>query len=152
MFDFGAAALFLLTMMTVVPDEGAAAAEEMQLAQVIIREQIIIRVRSGERPMPQQQAAATEWRERKGPKCVAASTIAGATGLSRTSVDLVLRDQSRIRARLNSNCPALDYYYGFYVDPTPDGQICADRDIIRSRVGGQCGIETFRALQPVARP
>jgi hypothetical protein len=66
--------------------------------------------------------------------------------LSQNSVDLIFRDRSRIRARLERSCPALDYYHGFYLSPTKDGQICADRDTIRSRMGGQCGIDKFRSL------
>ena len=75
----------------------------------------------------------------------------GATLLGQDSVDLILRDSSRIRAHLERRCPALDYYYGFYVSATPDGMICADRDSIRSRVGGECQIDQFRSLRPTAR-
>ena len=52
-----------------------------------------------------------------------------------------------IRARLASSCPALDYYYGFYITPNADGQVCADRDVIRSRMGGACQIDKFRLLK-----
>ena len=71
--------------------------------------------------------------------------------LGQSSVDLLLRDNSRVRAKLENACPALDYYYGFYISPNPDGQICADRDVIRSRMGGQCEIEAFRRLRPAPR-
>ncbi|HEY6917459.1 MAG TPA: hypothetical protein VI381_07445 [Allosphingosinicella sp.] len=116
-----------------------------ELAQVIIREQTIIRVPVRIRratPAP----ADFVWSEGKGPKCVATGEIVGAAFLGQNSVDLILRDNSRIRARLENKCPALDYYYGFYLTRSKDGKICADRDIIRSRVGGQCGIEAFRTL------
>ena len=56
-----------------------------------------------------------------------------------------------MRARLQDECPALDYYRGFYVRPQPDGRICADRDAIRTRSGGDCGIDRFRRLVP-AKP
>lgn len=120
----------------------------LQFAQVVIREQIVVRVpmRLREAPPP----APIRWREGRGPKCVAARDIAGATLLSEDSVDLILRDKRRIRARLSSRCPALAYYRGFYVRPTEDGMICAERDIIRSRMGGQCEIERFRSLKAVA--
>ena len=124
-------------------------AQPMQFAQLIIREQIIIKV-----PMRSRESApapAMRWREGRGPKCVAARDIAGATLLSENSVDLILRDRRRIRALLSSRCPALDYYYGFYIRPNQDGMICAERDIIRSRMGGQCGIDRFRSLEAVAR-
>ena len=111
---------------------------------VIIREQIVVRLHS--RPGP----PAIQWKEGKGPKCVPARSIAGAALVSRNSVDLVLRDRRRVRARLESSCPALDYYYGFYITPNKDGMICADRDFIRSRVGGHCEIDAFRSLEATA--
>ena len=113
---------------------------------MVVREQIMVRVQT-RRPA----AAPVQWKEGKGPKCVPARAILGASLLGEDSVDLVMRDKSRVRARLDSSCPALDYYYGFYIRPNRDGMICADRDAIRSRVGGQCGIERFRSLQAVAR-
>lgn len=71
--------------------------------------------------------------------------------MSQNSVDLILRDNSRVRARLDRRCPALDYYRGFYIDTTADGRICADRDTIRSRAGGECRIDQFRRLSPERR-
>jgi hypothetical protein len=98
------------------------------------------------RQVPERPQQVIEWKESRGPKCLPMQSIAGATLIGQNSVDLVLKDRSRVRARLEKSCPALDYYYGFYIRPNADGQICADRDIIRSRVGGQCEIEKFRAL------
>ena len=121
--------------------------EPLQFAQVIIREQIIVRVPMRLREAP--PAVPIRWRESRGPACVAASDIAGATLLGDHSVDLILRDKRRLRARLSSRCPALAYYRGFYVRPTEDGMICAERDSIRSRMGGQCEIERFRSLKAV---
>ena len=65
----------------------------------------------------------------------------------RSSVDFVMRDRSRLRARLDSNCLALDFYDGFYVQPQ-DHRLCMRRDVIRSRIGGECRIERFRLLVP----
>src|SRR3546814_20543752 len=96
-------------------------------------------------------AAKVEWNEGRGPDCVEAKSIAGAALLGQNSVDLLLRDSSRIRAKLENSCPALDYYYGFYISPNADGRICADRDVIRSRMGGQCEIDSFRRLRPAPR-
>ena len=124
-------------------------AERTQLAQVTIRQHIILRMP----PVQRAPAAATPvvWEESRGPRCIRMNMVAGAALVGRNSVDLVLRDNSRIRAQLESSCPALDYYYGFYVNGTQDGQICADRDSIRSRMGGQCEIERFRTLRAVPR-
>jgi hypothetical protein len=140
---WGAAALLLLAAAAPGSD---ASAQPDQFAQLIVREQIMVRVQTRA-----PAAAALKWKEGKGPKCLPARAILGASLLGEDSVDLVMRDRSRVRAKLDSSCPALDYYYGFYIRPNADGMICADRDAIRSRVGGQCGIDRFKSLQAVAR-
>jgi hypothetical protein len=125
---------------------------------VTFQEQIIIvRTPAAGRPATAPNAAASEvasanaarirWEEHRGPRCVAWAQIAGAGLLSQDSVDLVFRDATRIRARLERRCPALDYYSGFYMNATPDGLICADRDSIRARTGGECRIDRFRSLR-----
>lgn len=121
------------------------------VTQVIIREQILVRVPLRLRQLRPSAQPLIEWKEKRGPKCVPIQSILGATQLGQRSVDLLLRDQSRMRAKLENDCPALDFYYGFYVSRSSDGQICADRDFIRSRVGRQCEIEKFRTLQPAVR-
>lgn len=148
MIDWSAAALLLMVM---GDGNGALGAHEpIQFAQLSIRRQIIIRV-----PVRQRKAAPkapkVEWEESGGPDCVEASSIAGAALLGHNSVDLLLRDSRRLRAKLENSCPALDYYYGFYISPNEDGRICADRDVIRSRIGGQCEIESFKRLRPASR-
>jgi hypothetical protein len=142
------AASFLLAMLSDAPVEANPAAP-IQFAQVMIREQILVRVPA--RPVPRPLQPPVEWKEGKGPKCVATTSIAGAGLVGQNSVDLILRDRSRVRAKLEKSCPALDYYYGFYIRPSADGQICQDRDVIRSRMGGQCEIEKFRTLTAKAK-
>ena len=112
--------------------------------QGVVREQVIIRFR-------QSTPTRIDWKEGKGPKCISTRGILAATLVGKDSVDLILRSRQRVRAKLESSCPALDYYYGFYIRPNPDGLICEDRDIIRSRMGGACEIDRFRSLEPVAR-
>jgi hypothetical protein len=137
-----AAAILLLTAGGTEPPRHPAA---IQYSQVIVREQIVVRVparlRDGGDP------PGIRWKEKKGPKCVPMRQVIAAGPISPGSVDLILRDRSRLRAKFDSSCPALDYYYGFYVTPNPDGLICADRDVIRSRMGGECGIDKFKTLQ-----
>ncbi|HZG08334.1 MAG TPA: hypothetical protein VEZ70_05065 [Allosphingosinicella sp.] len=143
---WGAGALLLL-MGAAPPPPPLPEAEPELYAQLIVREQIMVRVQGRQAPAP----LPGRWKEGKGPKCVAAQSILGASLSAQESVDLILKDKSRVRAKLDSSCPALDYYHGFYIRPHADGMICADRDQIRSRVGGQCGIDRFRSLQAVAR-
>lgn len=139
------AAIWLAGLMAPEPP-----ARPLQYAQVSVRQQIIIRVPA--RPgVPRAPGRPVEWKESKGPRCVATKSIAGATLLGRNSVDLIMSDNSRLRARLENSCPALDFYLGFYISPNQDGMICAGRDMIRSRVGGTCEIERFQALRAVPR-
>jgi hypothetical protein len=121
---------------------------ELELAQVTIRQQVIIRVPRGGQRRVEATASPVKWREGAGPRCIHVRQIAGAMPAS-ASVDFLLRDNKRVRARLGQRCAGLDYYSGMYLAAHPDGQICADRDVVRSRMGGQCGISEFRSLQPV---
>lgn len=124
-----------------------------EVARLTITQSIIIRVparrthRAAERrpappPMPR-------FKEKHGPKCIAAAAIGGAAIASADSVDFILRGGQRIRAKLEDACPALDYYAGFYVKPPADGKICQDRDSIHTRSGGDCQIDKFRSLTPI---
>ena len=134
------------------PDSAAPALVE--LAQITIRERVIIRVQTlapspaapVRRKAPAPPPKPIKWKERKADRCVAVNTLATASATRGDSVDLVLRNGTRLRAKLESRCPALDFYSGFYIKPNPDGKICADRDMIFSRSGGQCEITAFRTL------
>jgi hypothetical protein len=137
----GAGALLLLAA---AAPAAAPPARPAQYGQTMVREQVIVRFRHT-------PPTRIEWKEGKGPKCVPARAIAGATLVGKSSVDLILRNRQRVRAKLESSCPALDYYYGFYITPNADGMVCEDRDNIRSRVGGACEIDRFRGLEPVVR-
>lgn len=141
-----AAVLMLLAFGAAAPEPRDSGAESRSVA---VRQQIVIRVSRGVRPAPPAGASLIRWKELRGPRCVPAGAIAGATMLGPNSVDLVLRDNRRVRAVLERRCPALDYYYGFYVDATEDGQVCAERDFVRSRIGGECQIDEFRSLRAV---
>ncbi|WP_240653225.1 hypothetical protein [Sphingomonas crocodyli] len=114
---------------------------QQEFAQVTIQQTLIIKRRAtAQKPL--------KWKEKKGPKCVALSQIAGAAVVTDDAIDLVTKSGDRLRARFSSNCPALDYYSGFYMKPTHDGRICSDRDVIRTRSGAQCEIDRFRKLVP----
>ena len=146
MIRTGAAALLLLLVGS-AQDTPVARAQQGSLT--VRHRQIIIRVPSGPpRAIAPAGASLIKWRESRGPNCIAATRLIGATLLSQNSVDLILRDNSRVRARLQRTCPSLDYYRGFYINATDDGRICADRDAIRSRAGGECEIEEFSLLSP----
>ena len=119
--------------------------ERHRVRRMVINEELVISIPIRPRPSPK-----LEWIERKGPKCIAAERIAGATLSGPSSIDFVLRDRSRVRAQFDDECPALDFYRGFYLQPD-DQRICAKRETIQSRVGASCRIERFRRLVPQIR-
>ncbi|MBV9747282.1 MAG: hypothetical protein JO157_00560 [Acetobacteraceae bacterium] len=123
----------------------------VEVTQFSYHERVIIRVPRMSQPAPLAGAVAVpvqpvKWREKKGPKCIAADSMAGAMITTARQVDLVLRGGKRVRARLDSDCKPLDFYSGFYLRPASDGKICADRDSIRVRSGASCDIDEFRTL------
>lgn len=119
----------------------AADSRTQSVAQLTVEQTLIVRV-------PRRAPKPLKWKMKKGPKCVPMASIAGAAVVADDAIDLALKGGQRLRAQFSSRCPALDYYSGFYILPTEDGRICADRDIIRTRSGGQCEIERFRKLIP----
>ena len=140
-------AALLLMAWAGAPEEQAAPGP-VRYAQLTVRQQIIVRVPA--RPHGSAALASPlQWKEGKGIKCIPASSVAGASTPRRDSVDLLLRDRTRVRAKLENRCPALDYYNGFYITPNAKGMICADKQSIRSRVGGECQIDAFKILKPV---
>jgi hypothetical protein len=142
----GISAVIFINFLTLLPALASAVTADTPPQQVVrsvtIRDEIIMRIPIRPHPGPQ-----IEWHEKRGPRCVAAAAIAGAMLSGRNSVDFVLRDRTRLRARLDSDCPALDFYDGFYVQPE-DHRLCMRRDVISSRMGGSCRIERFRLLVP----
>lgn len=123
---------------------GAPGITRVEWAQLTIRRRVIIRVPAG----PPPKATRIRWVEKKGPKCIPLTGLAAAAITRPDAVDLVLRGGTRLRAQLADECPAIDYYSGFYLLPSADGMVCADRDAIHSRAGGRCQIERFRTLVP----
>jgi hypothetical protein len=150
MIKMAGAALVML-IATGKGDEQARPPAPPSVQGMIFHQQVIIRVTPVPRPGGNrvvQSAQNIDWRESGGPRCVPVRAILGAAQITQDSIDLVLRDATRIRARLERHCPAMDYYFGVYVRPNPDGMLCADRDAFRARSGGTCEIERFRLLRP----
>jgi hypothetical protein len=133
----------LLLFAAVVMTESPSGAEPARFAQLVVRERIIVRVPA--RPVAITPAR-LKWKEKRGPRCVAMASVGGAAVVERKSVDLMLKGGQRVRAQFESSCPALDYYSGFYIMPSADGRICADRDSIHTRAGGECQVTRFRKL------
>ena len=113
------------------------------VTRVVIEDEVILRVPVLPHPLLQQ----FQWEERKGPKCIPAAAVQRAMLSGAQQVDFMLAGRTRIRAVLDEDCPALDFYGGFYLQP-PDQRLCAGRDAIHSRMGGSCAIERFKQLVP----
>jgi len=141
------AGITALLLFAFAADDEQQAAPRGGPGTITVHQQIIIRVAPAGAPTGAAGLSPmVRWEEHRGPRCIDPRRILGAAHLSQDSVDLIFRDNTRVRARLEGRCPALDFYRGFYVPMSADGQICADRDSIRSRTGGECQIERFRTL------
>jgi len=112
-----------------------------EVRTLVVEREVIMRVPV--RPMPDR----VDWEEKKGPKCIPSGSIRAAMVSNREHVDFLLFDRTRLRARLSDDCPALDFYKNFYLQPDDD-YVCAKRETIRSRAGGSCRIEKFKLLVP----
>lgn len=137
--------MFVLLRLTGVAGGEAAPSPEpsTELAQIIVRERLIVRVPATTRVPP-----VVRWKQKRGPRCIAADNFAGAAVMAPDSIDLLARGGQRVRAELEDACPALDFYSGFYLTPSPDRKLCANRDAIHARSGGECQIKRFRLLVP----
>lgn len=142
--------VFLPLLLALAPagavDESRAG--NVQTAQFTVHQRIIIRIPRLFGRAPVSPVDPGRWTEKKGPQCVAMSALDGAVVTGPQSIDLMVEGGDRLRAKLDDDCPPLDFYSGFYLKATPDGMVCADRDAIRSRSGAACSIESFKLLVP----
>ncbi|KQT34645.1 hypothetical protein ASG29_00260 [Sphingomonas sp. Leaf412] len=131
----------------------------VETAQMLYHERIVIRIprvrpvppaamsSAGARTLSAPPSAATPvWIEKRAADCVPVTALTGASIDRSGDVDLVVADGRRLRAKLDDDCPTLDFYSGFYLKRTADGRICARRDSLRSRSGARCAITGFRTL------
>ena len=117
--------------------------QAVRVSQFTIRDEIVMKV-----PVIRQRVAwPVGWVEKKGPKCIRSEWVVAAALAGENSIDFLLRDRRRVRAKMDSACPTLDFYGDLYLNPD-DGQICARREEIRNRMGGTCRIERFRLMVP----
>jgi hypothetical protein len=113
------------------------------VSRVAVRDEIVMRV-----PVVRPNIAwPVRWVEKKGPKCIRSTSVVAAALADENSIDFLMRDRRRIRAKMDSDCPALDFYGGFYLQPEDD-RICARREEIRNRMGASCRIDRFRIMVP----
>lgn len=122
--------------------------------QVSIEQHVIIRIMPGgaaimrDMPPPVPEPMPPRFRARRMPPCVPVQAIAGVRPLAGDRLLLILRDHRLVGADLSRTCAARDFYMGFYVTPTADGLLCADRDTIHSRAGSTCTITHVHEMVP----
>lgn len=130
-----------------------------EIAQMTIEQRVIIRIpmhraRPGPPgpPLPDRRSIGDpppdRWVEHDGPRCVKVKRLVGATITSPRGVDLLLRGEDRLRARLGRGCRTVDLYSGFYIQPSEDGALCAGRDRVLARGGAECEITELLRLSP----
>lgn len=83
-------------------------------------------------------------------KCVPIAGIAGVRPQHGSRLVLFMRDQRLVAADLEKACSARDFYSGFYIERSEDGQLCIERDRLQSRTGTKCEVVRLRHLVAVA--
>jgi hypothetical protein len=122
---------------------GVAEVGPVGVSRMVVAQEIILRVPVVRPRLPRP----VRWQEKKGPKCIASGEVVAAALADERSVDFLLRDRTRIRAKMDDDCPTLDFYGSFYIEPR-DERICARREEIRSRMGEVCRIDRFTRMVP----
>ena len=141
------AAAFILLAFGGGPRPRPAAPQQPEARGFMMRQQIIIRVPTGARRIAPAAPSLLRWRERGGPRCISANQIVGATLLGARSVDLIRATTAAARPA-GKPLPGAGLLSRLLCHATADGRICADRDSVRSRAGGECQIDDFRSLTP----
>ncbi len=142
----------------ILPDTITALTEIWQIRgnfQVRIEQRLIIRVpRTSVQPtgtvvddLPATPLA-RNYTERRMGSCLPMAGIAGVQISRDDRLMLFMRDRRIISAELERACRARDFYSGFYLERSEDGQLCVDRDELHSRAGAKCEIERLRQLIP----
>jgi hypothetical protein len=85
-------------------------------------------------------------------RCIAVNAVAGAQLFGDRALELTMRGGKRWRLHLAQECPALSFYQGFYYQQKQAGQLCAGRDAIGARSGGECAIAAIEPVPPAATP
>lgn len=83
--------------------------------------------------------------------CVDVRRVAAAQVFGDASVELTLQGGRRWRLYFEQACPALSFYDGFYYRRAEQGRLCAGRDAIIARSGGECAIASIMPVKPLKR-
>ena len=72
------------------------------VTRIVIQDEVIVRIPVQPRPY----GPPIEWVERKAPKCISVDEIRGALLSGPQQVDFVVTNGTRVRAKLDEDCPA----------------------------------------------
>jgi len=84
-------------------------------------------------------------------RCIGVDHVAGAIVFGDRAVELTMNGGSRWRMTFAQACPALSFYQGFYYRRAVAGKLCAGRDAVIARSGGECPIDMIVAIRPSRR-
>ena len=84
-------------------------------------------------------------------RCISVTDLAGAQLFGDRAIELSMNDGQRYRLFLARECPALSFYQGFYYRRERAGQLCAGRDVIGARSGGECPIASIIEVRPLSK-
>lgn len=76
-------------------------------------------------------------------RCIDMRKAATARLYGERALELTMRGGRHYRLFLAQECPALAFYQGFYYRPHADGRLCAGKDVIGARSGGDCQIASI---------
>jgi hypothetical protein len=82
-------------------------------------------------------------------RCISVDGLAGAQLFGDRAIELSMKNGRRYRLFLARECPALSFYQGFYYRRQRAGQLCAGRDVIGARSGGECPIASIMPVRPL---
>lgn len=144
----------LVLLVPVIVGERPDAAPEEEIArQVRIEERVIIRIAPNspatrDRLMAlQAQAAQTSYHEEEIDGCIPVAAIAGVRPApAQNRLLLIMRDRRVLSASLERACRPEDFYSGFYIERSRDGQLCSRREKLQSRAGASCRVTQLNRL------
>lgn len=127
-----------------------------EAAQVRVTHRIIIRVPRRENAVQSMLGAHSRkpgisFAEKRMGRCIPVKYILAMHRSSEDSLDFHLAGDSIVRAYLDDDCSARDFYSGLYIERPKDSRLCAERDLIHARSGAKCEIEKFRRLVPTSK-
>lgn len=89
---------------------------------------------------------ASRFIERPMGRCLSASAISGVQPQQGNRLLLFMRGGGIVAADLERACQARDFYSGFYVPNSSDGNLCVGRDQLLTRSGANCKLTQIRQL------